>query len=347
MKKNVLKTTALALVFMMGLAGCGGSSSSSSSESPSSESASSESASSESADETLENVTLTYATGGTTGTYYTVGSTMATVLNDAMPNVTLNAISAGASKSNIVDIEDDMADIAIVQNDVMSYAYSGTDLFEQEGEFKKFTTIAGVYDETCQIIADPSIESIADLKGKVVNVGDAGSGVEFNAAQILAAYGIDINTDITKVNGSFSDSANSIKDGKIAAGFITAGAPTTAIVDLAISKDVKLLEIDDEHAEILMSQYPFYTKTTIPGGIYNGIDEDVQTLSVRATLIASEDVPDYAITQLLEAMFDNQDTLAASNAKFEELSLEDAVKGVSVPFHPGAEAYFKEAGVLD
>ncbi|MFI3174519.1 MAG: TAXI family TRAP transporter solute-binding subunit [Bacillota bacterium] len=343
MKKNVLKTTALALVLMMGFAGCGGSDSSSSASDSSSASSESESAGSE----TLENVTLTYATGGTTGTYYTVGSTMATVLNDAMPNVSLNAISAGASKSNILDIEDDMADIAIVQNDVMSYAYSGTDLFAEDGEFKKFTTIAGVYDETCQIIADSSIESIADLKGKAVNVGDAGSGVEFNATQILAAYGIDINTDITKVNGSFSDSANSIKDGKIQAAFITAGAPTTAIVDLAISKDVKLLEIDEEHATALMAEYPFYTQSVIPGGTYSGIDTDTNTLSVRATLIASEDVPDYAITQLLEAMFDNQSTLAASNAKFEELNLEDAVKGVSVPFHPGAEAYFTEAGVLN
>lgn len=290
--------------------------------------------------------TLTLGTGGTTGTYYAVGGTMATVLNEVMENAQLKVVSTGASKANILDIADGISDIAIVQNDVMYYAYNGTDLFSEDGKINSFSTIAGVYDETCQIIAAPGIKSIEDLKGKTVNVGDAGSGVEFNATQILAAYGIDINKDITKVNGSFGDAADSIKDGKIDAAFITAGAPTTAVVDLVTAKNINLLTIDDSHAKQLMADYPYYTKTVIPGNTYSCVKDDIQTLSVRATLIASNDLSDDVVYEFTKALFENKDKLKASNAKFEELDPEAAILGMSVPFHPGAQKYFEEIGVL-
>lgn len=323
MKKSFAAVTALVLVSAMALSGCGSSSSAS------------------------ESVTLTYGTGGTTGTYYPYGGTMATVLNGKMDLVDLTVTSTGASKANILDVEDGISQLAIVQNDVMYYAYNGTDLFAEDGQFTSFTAIASLYEETCQIIAAPGIESIEDLKGKTVNVGDAGSGVEFNATQILAAYGIDINSDINKVNGSFSDAADGIKDGKIDAAFVTAGAPTTAIVDLAISKDIVLLEVDDAHAEALMAEYPFYVQTVIPGGTYSGVDADAQTVSVNATLIASNDVSTEAIYELTKAMFENQADLAASNDKFSVLSVESAVQGIPTPFHPGAEQYYKEVGAID
>lgn len=150
----------------------------------------------------------------------------------------------------------------------------------------------------------------------------------------------DINKDINKVNGSFGDAADSIKDGKIDAAFITAGAPTTAVVDLAISKSIQLLTIDDEHAEALMAEYPFYTKTVIPGGTYNGVTDDVQTLSVRATLIAGNDVSEDTIYDLTKRYLKIK-MLASSNAKFAELDPAAAVQGISVPFHPGAEKWHK------
>ncbi|WP_352399542.1 TAXI family TRAP transporter solute-binding subunit [Anaerotignum sp.] len=334
MKKRLATLTALAVTAMMAFTGCGGGNSSDDQAAGGAEGNSGSAAQ------------LTLGTGGTTGTYYAVGGTMSTVLNNAMENVSLKVVSTGASKANILDIDEKISDIAIVQNDVMYYAFNGTDLFQSDGSFDTFSAVAGIYDETCQIIAGPGITSIADLKGKTVNVGDAGSGVEFNATQILAAYGIDINKDINKVNGSFGDAADSIKDGKIDAAFITAGAPTTAVVDLAISKDINLLAIDDEHAETLMAEYPFYTKTIIPGGTYSCVPDDVQTLSVRATLIAGNELTEDTVYELTKALFDNKDALANSNAKFAELDANAAVQGISVPFHPGAEKYFKEIGVL-
>jgi TRAP transporter TAXI family solute receptor len=288
---------------------------------------------------------LVLGTGGTTGTYYAVGGVMATVLNPVMKESSLTVTSTGASKANIQLVDVGEADLAIVQNDVMYYAYTGTDLFEDEGAYETFSTVAGLYDETVQIITcNSDIKSVEDLKGKTVSVGDAGSGVEFNAKQILAAYDMSFD-DINVVNASFGDSADSLKDGKIDAAFIVAGAPTTAVVDLATTKDVSLVQLDEEHIKKLQENYDFYTETVIPADTYKGVSEDATTVSVRATLIASNDVSEDAVYELLKAMFDNQKDLIAGHAKFEFLNLEDAVKGISVPFHPGAKKYFEEQGI--
>ena len=288
---------------------------------------------------------LTLGTGGTTGTYYAVGGVMATVLNPLMENADLTVTSTGASKANIQLIDVEEADLAIVQNDVMYYAYTGTDLFEEEGAYETFSSVAGLYDETIQIVTcSDSIASVADLKGKTVSVGDAGSGVEFNAKQILEAYDMTFD-DINVVNASFGDSADSLKDGKIDAAFIVAGAPTTAVVDLATTKAIHLVQLDEEHIKTLQDKYDFYTATTIPAGTYDGVEEDATTVSARATLIASNNVGEAAIYELLKAMFDNQEALIAGHAKFEFLNLEDAVKGISVPFHAGAKKYYEEQGI--
>ena len=288
---------------------------------------------------------LTLGTGGTTGTYYAVGGVMATVLNPVMENANLTVTSTGASKANIQLIDVEEADLAIVQNDVMYYAYTGTDLFEEEGAYETFSSVAGLYDETIQIVTcSDSISSVADLKGKTVSVGDAGSGVEFNAKQILEAYDMTFD-DINVVNASFGDSADSLKDGKIDAAFIVAGAPTTAVVDLATTKAIHLVQLDEDHIKTLQDKYDFYPATTIPAGTYDGVEEDATTVSVRATLIASNNVSEDAVYELLKAMFDNQEDLIAGHAKFEFLNLEDAVKGISVPFHAGAKKYYEEQGV--
>ena len=238
------------------------------------------------------------------------------------------------------------AEVAIVQNDVMTYAYNGTENFEGK-QTQNFSTIGTVYSEVCQIVASPdaNIKSVADLKGKRVSVGDAGSGVEFNARQILEAY--DISFDDIQVNNlGFCDSADALKDGKIDAFFCTAGAPTTAIVELATTNAINLLEIDDEHAKKLADAHPFYTTYAIPGGSYKGVDDDVQTVAIKATLIASPKLSEETVYNLTKAIFDNKDEIASTHAKGEELDLEYAVSGISVPFHPGAEKYFKEVGAI-
>ena len=292
-----------------------------------------------------EVVKMTMGTGGTTGTYYAFGGVIANVINSKDVGVEINVQSTGASKANIYLVHDGEADLAIVQNDVMDYGYNGTDLFAAEGKADGFNTVAALYAEVCQVVASKDITSIEDLKGMRVSVGDAGSGVEFNARQILEAYGMTFD-DIQVNNLGFGDSSDALKDGKIDAFFCTAGAPTTAIVELATTNDINLLEIDDEHAAKLAAAYPYYTTYPIPGGSYKGIDEDVQTVAIKATLICSPDLAEDTVYNLTKAIFDNQAEIAAAHAKGQELSLEYATTGISVPFHPGAEKYFKEVGAL-
>lgn len=287
---------------------------------------------------------LTLATGGDSGTYYAVGGVMGTVLSPKLELSSVNAVTTGASVTNIQMIDEGEAQLGIVQNDVMTYAVNGTDLFEGDA-YDSFSAVCSIYAETCQVVATKDITSIEDLKGKTVSVGDAGSGTEFNARQILEAYGISFD-DINVVNLSFGESANSIKDGKIDAAFVTAGFPTTAVVELSTTVDINILEIDDEHAAALIEKYPFYTQITVPAGTYGPVTEDVKTVAVQATLIASNDLSEDVVYELLKVMDENRDALVNGHAKFEEFSIESAANGVSIDFHPGAQKYLEEKGVL-
>lgn len=289
--------------------------------------------------------TLKLATGGTTGTYYAYGGVISNILNSKLSGVQLNVQSTGASKANIFLIEDGEADAALVQNDVMDYAFKGTDLFEEDGAVTGFSTAAALYAEVCQIISSGDIKTIEDLKGKRISVGDAGSGVEFNARQILEAYGITFE-DIEVNNLSFGDSADALKDGKIDAFFCTAGAPTTAISELSTTNSMNLLAIDDAHAKTLQDKYSFYTQYTVPGGTYKGVDADVVTVAVKATLIVSNKLSDDVVYELVKGIFENKADIVSGHAKGAELDPAYAVDGISVKFHPGAEKYFKEVGAL-
>ena len=285
------------------------------------------------------------ATGGNTGTYYAFGSAVAQILQEKT-NIPITVQSTGASKANILLINDGEVEIAIVQNDVMDYAWRGVDLFNGE-KINSFATMAALYAEPCQIVANPAsgIRSIADLRGKNVSVGDAGSGVEFNARQILEAYGLTFN-DIGRQNLGFGPSADALRDNKIDAFFCSAGAPTPAIVDLATNKDIVLLELDDAHIDTLRRNYPFYAKFPVPANTYKGQSAAVNTVAVKATLIASNKLSENTVYLLTKALFDNRAEIVTAHAKGQELSLDYATTSISVPFHPGAAKYFREVGAI-
>ena len=295
---------------------------------------------------TVDKIVL--ATGGNTGTYYAYGMAMGPILAEKT-NIKFDVQSTGASKANIQLIQVDEADMAVVQNDVMYYAYTGTDLFTGE-QTQDFAAMAVLYPELCQIIAtkESGITTVADLAGKRVSVGDAGSGVEFNAKQILEAYGIDMNADIEKQNLGFGPSADALKDGKIDAFFCVAGIPTTAITDLAMSTDITVVAVEDEKFEELASKYGFYTQQTVPASTYAGMTEDVKTVAVMATYIVDNDLPEEAVYNITKAMFENKDAIAAAHVKGAELNAATAIEGIpaEVPLHPGAAKYYKEIGVL-
>ena len=250
----------LALGMTLSLAACGGSNASSNSGDSSGD------ASGSSAPTTK----LRFVTGGESGTYYAFGSVIAQHATNNT-NVAVTGLVGNGSKSNVEELADGNAELAFCQSDVMAYAYNGTNLFENPIDC--FSTVAALYMEDVQIVTtDPSIKTVADLAGKNVSVGAAGSGVYFNAVDILSAYGLgdlDAEGKFTKINATyqgFGDSADALKDGKIDAAFVVAGAPTTAITDLSTTKTAYLVSLDDEHIDQLLAESPYYTKHVIPAG---------------------------------------------------------------------------------
>ena len=293
-----------------------------------------------------EKVNLIIATGGTAGTYYPFGGAMAQIWNTHIKGMNVTAQATGASKENIRLVGKGEAELAIVQNDVMDYAFKGIELFNGE-KIESFATNATLYPEIVQIVVSPDsgINSVADMKGKSISVGDAGSGVEANAKQVLEAYGLTFN-DLQAKRLSFRESASALKDKQIDGFFVTAGIPNPAIQEIATLGRVKLLSIDPAAKQKLTEKYKFYTPYTIKKETYSGMQQDAETLAVKATLIVSKKLKEDTVYNLTNVLFEQQPALAQAHAKGKELSLQEAVRGVSVPFHPGAEKYYKEKGVL-
>ncbi|MBQ3387410.1 MAG: TAXI family TRAP transporter solute-binding subunit, partial [Eggerthellaceae bacterium] len=224
-------------------------------------------------------------------------------------------------------------------------AYNGTRSFEQTGAVPNVRILAGLYAETVQIVTtNPDIKTVADLKGKAVCVGDQNSGTYFNAKDVFDAYGMDIENDIKPIFQSFAASTESLKDGKIDAAFLCAGAPTTSVVDLGTAKTVYLVSIDDEHMAKLLEACPFYAKYTIGKDVYK-TPEDCQTVTVKATLVADASVSEEAAYAIVKTIFENKEEITAAHAKGAELDLTFATDGMAIPFHPGAAKYFAENGI--
>ena len=289
---------------------------------------------------------LTMGTGGEAGTYFAVGGVLANVLNEKNPDLmSVNVVSTGGSADNLQNMAFGIYQLATVQSDVMTYAYNGTRSFEQTGAVPNVRILAGLYAETVQIVTtNPDIKTVADLKGKAVCVGDQNSGTYFNAKDVFDAYGMDIEKDIQPIFQSFGASTESLKDGKIDAAFLTAGAPTTSVVDLGTAKTVYLVSIDDEHLAKLLEACPFYAKYTIGKDVYK-TPEDCQTVTVKATLVADASVSEEAAYAIVKTIFENKEEITAAHAKGAELDLTFATDGMAIPFHPGAAKYFAENGI--
>ena len=287
---------------------------------------------------------MTMGTGGTTGTYYAYGNILGQYIK-SKADIDVTVVSTDGSKANIQGIDAGDYQLATVQSDVLAYAWAGTQSFAEDGAVDSFRVIAGLYAEAVQLITmDPSIQSVADLKGKAVSIGAPGSGVYFNALDVLAAAGLTVD-DIQPQYMSFGDSTDGLKDGKIQAAFIVAGAPTPAITELCTTNSAYLVPIDGDIAAKLMADNEFYTAYTVPAGTYAGQDADVVTVTVKATLIVDEKASEAEVYAITAAIFDNIDAITAEHAKGSELSLENATTGMAAPFHPGAAKYFAEKGI--
>lgn len=285
---------------------------------------------------------ITFSTGGETGTYYGFGNVIANKVGD-LTSTSVKAIASGGSAANIQALEDGDAQLGFVQSDVMVYAYNGERTFAETGAVTNFSTVANLYTEQVQIVTvDPSIKTVADLAGKRVSIGASGSGVYFNAVDVLGVYGLDVEKDIVPTYQSFGDSAEALKDGQIDAAFVVAGAPTTAVTDLASGRDIALVSLDQEHIDKLIAESPYYSQVTISKDTY-GTAEDATTVAVGAVVIASDDTSDADVYNFLYGTFEDIEGL--SHGKAAELDLDFAASVTSVGYHPGAVAYFADKGI--
>ena len=326
----------MALVMALSLVACGGS------DAPAEETTD-DAAQEEVQDTAASGEELIFTTGGASGTYYGFGSVLAGQISGATGSK-ITAVEGAGSQGNIELMDMEGADLGFVQSDVMAYAYNGTNLFADIGAVDCFSTVAALYMEQVQIVTcDPSIKTVADLAGKNVSIGDSGSGVFYNAIDILGAYGL-TEGDINPTYQGFGDSAEALKDGKIDAAFVVAGAPTTAITELASGKDVYLVSLDDEHIDALMATSPYYSKAVITADTY-GLDTDTTTVAVGAVVIARDDVSEGDIYNFVSGIFENVDAITSAHAKGAELDLNFAASVTSVPYHAGAAKYFTEKGL--
>ena len=287
-------------------------------------------------------------TGGTAGTYYPVGGMIANAIS-VPGKLIATAQATNGSVANVNGVASGAMESGFSQSDVATWAQKGTGIYEGKPNIPDLRLIANLYPETIHVVVKKSsgIKSIAELKGKRVALDEPGSGTLVNARLILAAYNIkesEIKPEYIKPN----QAADKMKDGALDAFFFVGGAPAGAIAELASSGGgIALLPIEGAQAQALRSTSSFFANDSVPAGTYKDVDS-VNTLSVGAQWVTSAKADTETIYQITKALYSEstQKALAAGHAKGKLITLKNAVQGAGIPFHPGAEKFYREAGVL-
>ena len=287
-------------------------------------------------------------TGGTTGTYYPVGGMIANAVSQP-GKIVVTAQASNGSVANVNGIAGGAMESGFSQADVATWAQTGTGIYEGKPNVPGLRLIANLYPESVHVVVKKGsgFKSVADLKGKRVALDEPGSGTLVNARAILAAYGIkeaDIKPEYIKPN----QASDKLKDGSLDAFFFTGGAPAGAIAELASSGNgIEILPIDGAAAQALQKNSPFFSTDTIPADTYKGVGQ-VSTLAVGAQWVTGDKADANTVYEITKTLFSDaaQKQLAAGHAKGKYITKENAVKSAGIPFHPGAEKFYREAGLL-
>lgn len=301
-------------------------------------------------------------TGGTAGTYYPIGGLIANAISNppgsracedggscGVPGLVATAVASNGSVGNVNGINGGAMEAGFTQSDVAYWAQTGTGLWEGQPAVEGLRLIANLYPESIHLVAraDGGIASVADLKGKRVSLDEPGSGTLVDAKIILDAFGLS-EADVTAEYLKPDQAADRMRDGAMDAFFFVGGFPAGAIAELASQHDVTLVPIAGPEADKLRETYTFFAADTVPAGTYDGQDADVATLSVGAQLVTSADQPEELVYGIAKALYNEntQKLFAAGHAKGKLITLDSATQGAGIPFHPGAERFYKEAGKL-
>ncbi|MCE9663188.1 TAXI family TRAP transporter solute-binding subunit [Halomonas sp. M5N1S17] len=285
---------------------------------------------------------LSIATGGTGGVYYPIGGGFAEMINDNIEGASATAEVTGASVENMGLIMRGDADLALALADTVYQAWSGTGDFEGR-QIENIRALASVYPNAVQLVtlADSDVHSLADLEGKRVSVGAPGSGTELNARALLEANGISYD-DFTPQRLNFNETADAIRDGDIDAGFWSVGPPTSSILNLAATRDIRLIGFSDEEVANAREAEPVFAAYELRAGMYDGMDEAVQTISIPNVLVVNSDMDEELAYQLTKLLFERTDDLIAVHPAANDTTVEFTMESTPVPLHPGAIRYFEE-----
>jgi TRAP transporter TAXI family solute receptor len=290
-------------------------------------------------------------TGGLTGVYYPTGGAICRLLNRNRKEhgIRCSVESTGGSIFNLNTIRNGELDFGVAQSDWQFHAYNGSSKFQETGANKKLRAVFSIHSEpfTLMARADSGIKTFADLKGKRVNIGNPGSGQRGTMEVLMEKKGL-AKSDLALASElKAGEQSQALCDNKIDAMVYTVGHPNASIKEASTSCNAVLIPVDGAEVDELVAANPFYAKAVIPGGMYRGTDADTPTFGVKATLVASTDVDEQVVYELVKAVFENLDSFRELHPAFAHVSKEEMLKGNSAPFHKGAVRYFKEAGLME
>ncbi|MBM4333942.1 MAG: TAXI family TRAP transporter solute-binding subunit [Deltaproteobacteria bacterium] len=290
---------------------------------------------------------LVIGTASTGGTWYPLGGGIAKIINKHVPNVDATAQPSGASIENIRAIGDKKMDFALLMPDAAFFGFKGAETFKAKRPHEELRGVFSTYpiEQQIFVLADSPVKRIQDLKGKKIGLGAPGSGTEVMSRLILAEYGIEYK-DITPQFLHHPETVSALKDKTIEAGMTLLGTPAPALMELTTTHKVRFLDQDPKIADKIIEKYPFYFKSIIPGNTYKGQEKDYHTLSYVGILATHKDLPEKLVYDVVKAVFENIGELHQIHVAFKQIVLKDAVKGMPIPWHPGAHKYFKEKGLL-
>ncbi|OAB55572.1 C4-dicarboxylate ABC transporter substrate-binding protein [Phormidium willei BDU 130791] len=294
---------------------------------------------------------ISIGTGGVTGVYYPTGGAICRLVNRNRKEhgIRCSVESTGGSVYNLNTIRAGELEFGVAQSDWQYHAYNGSSRFEEQGPFEALRAVFSVHPEPFTVVAraDSGIESFEDLKGKRVNVGNPGSGQRGTMEVVMEAYGWTMEDFSLASELKAAEQSQALCDNKIDAMVYTVGHPSGSIQEATTACDSVLVEVSGPVIDELVGENPYYRTATIPGGMYRGNDEDTQTFGVGATFVTRADVSEEAVYQVVKAVFDNFEDFTALHPAFANLKKDEMVAdGLSAPLHPGAETYYKEAGLM-
>jgi uncharacterized protein len=294
---------------------------------------------------------ISMGTGGVTGVYYPVGGAICRLVNqDRREHGIRCAVeSTGGSVFNVNAMIEGDLEFGVVQSDVQYNAYNGEDAWEGDA-FDDLRAVFALHAEPMTIVAraDSDIHHLDDLPGNRVNIGNPGSGQRALFENVMAEKGWDMGTFSLASELASAEQAQALCDNNIDAFIFTVGHPAGSIQEATTTCDTHLAGAEGETMDAMLEQFPFYFAATIPGGMYRGTDEDVETFGVGATVVTRADVDEEVVYQFVRAVFENFDSFRELHPALASLEPETMVsEGLSAPLHPGAERYYQEQGWLD